>query len=270
MRRAATGPDLVLRYDVDPENVIDVRFPQVEAAGANGSAPPPAPVAVILHGGFWKPEFDRVHTRSMADALVGAGYVVVTPEYRRVRQPGGGWPGTFEDVALALDMLPSLLEEAEPGRADLSRGAVLIGHSAGGQLALWSANRSVARGDAGALPVGGVVALAPVADLTTGARIDLDDGAVQDVLGGDPAEVPERYAFADPSLLVPIGVRIAVLHGAADPYVPMQQSTAFVARATAAGDAVSFTELPGTDHFALIDPLSSAWPTVLAAIESLR
>lgn len=267
MRRAAGAPDLVLRYDVGDENVIDVRFPVAGEAAGNGSAPAPAPVVVILHGGFWKPEFDRVHTRSMADALVGAGYVVVMPEYRRVRQPGGGWPGTFEDVAMALDMLPSLMTAAAPDRTDLTR-PVLVGHSAGGQLALWSAARSIARREAGALPVGGVVALAPVADLATAARIDLDEGAVQDVLGGEPGEVPERYAFADPTVLVPIGVRIAVLHGDADPYVPLEQSTAFVAAASAAGDDVQLTVLPGEDHFALIDPLSTAWPQVLATIRA--
>jgi len=256
MRRPAAPPDLVLRYADGDEGVIDVRLPVVAS---------PAPVVVILHGGFWKPEFDRIHTGSMAVALAAAGYLAVTPEYRRVRQPGGGWPGTMDDVAAALDALPALLAAAAPDPADLSR-LVLVGHSAGGQLALWSARRASA--GSGVIAVGGVVALAPVGDLATAALIDLDDGAVQDFLGGDVGEVPDRYLAADPTQLVPIGVRLVVLHGDADPYVPVAQSTAFVDAARAAGDDISFSLLTGEDHFALIDPLSTAWPKVVAAIGS--
>ena len=143
---------------------------------------------------------------------------------------------------------------------------MLTGHSAGGQLALWAASRRAA----GALPVSGVVALAPVADLITADRTDLDDDAVRLLLGGSHDAVPDRYAAADPVQLVPIGVRLIVLHGTADPWVPLEQSQAFAAAAAGAGDDVVLTELPGQDHYALIDPLSPAWSQVLAAIASLR
>jgi acetyl esterase/lipase len=169
MTRSAAEPDLVLRYG-DAEHIIDVRLPAAPDPAATG----PAPTVVILHGGFWRAPFDRVHTRPMADALTKAGFVTVTPEYRRTGQAGGGWPGTLEDVGAALDALPSLLAAATPGRADLSR-VVLTGHSAGGQLALWAASRRAPE----ALRVSGVVALAPVADLVTADRIDLDDDAVR-------------------------------------------------------------------------------------------
>ena len=122
MRRPSAPPDLVLRYAEGDEGVLDVRLPVVAS---------PAPVVVLLHGGFWKPEFDRIHTGSMAVALAAAGYLVVTPEYRRVRQPGGGWPGTLDDVAAALDALPALLAAAAPDRADLparERSARSAGH----------------------------------------------------------------------------------------------------------------------------------------------
>lgn len=259
MTRSASEPDLVLRYGDAAEQLIDVRLPAVPS----GAATDPAPTVVILHGGFWRAPFDRVHTRPMADALTEAGFVTVTPEYRRTGQAGGGWPGTLEDVGAALDALPSLLAAAAPNRADLSR-VVLTGHSAGGQLALWAASRPVAETPR----VSGVVALAPVADLVTADRIDLDDDAVRLLLGGSHAEFPDRYAYADPIQLVPIGVRIIVLHGTADPWVPLEQSQAFVAAAAAAGDDVTLTELLGQDHYALIDPLSPAWPQVLAALSS--
>ncbi|MGH8836579.1 MAG: alpha/beta hydrolase family protein [Actinomycetes bacterium] len=260
MTRSANEPDLVLRYGDDAEHVIDVRLPAAPDAAAAG----PAPTVVILHGGFWRAPFDRIHTRPMADALTEVGFVTVTPEYRRTGQAGGGWPGTLEDVGAALDALPSLLSAAAPGRADLSR-VVLTGHSAGGQLALWAASRRVG---STALRVNGVVALAPVADLVTADRIDLDDDAVRLLLGGSHTAVPDRYAYADPVQLVPIGVRMIVLHGTADPWVPLEQSQAFVAAAASAGDDVVLTELPGQDHYALIDPLSAAWPQVLAALSS--
>jgi acetyl esterase/lipase len=259
MTRSANEPDLVLRYGDDAEHIIDVRLP----AAPDPAAAVPAPTVVILHGGFWRAPFDRVHTRPMADALTRAGFVTVTPEYRRTGQAGGGWPGTLEDVGAALDALPSLLAAAAPGRADLSR-VVLTGHSAGGQLALWAASRRAPE----ALRASGVVALAPVADLVTADRIDLDDDAVRLLLGGSRAAVPDRYAYADPVQLVPIGVRVIVLHGTADPWVPLEQSQAFVAAAAGAGDDVVLIELPGQDHYALIDPLSPAWPQVLAAMSS--
>jgi len=261
MTRSANDPDLVLRYGDGPEQIIDVRLPAAPDASATG----PAPTVVILHGGFWRAPFDRIHTRPMADGLAEAGFVAVTPEYRRTGQAGGGWPGTLDDVGAALDALPSLLEAAAPGRADLSH-IVLTGHSAGGQLALWAASRRAA----GALPVSGVVALAPVADLITADRTDLDDDAVRLLLGGSHDAVPDRYAAADPVQLVPIGVRLIVLHGTADPWVPLEQSQAFAAAAAGAGDDVVLTELPGQDHYALIDPLSPAWSQVLAAISSFR
>jgi len=269
MTRSANRPDLVLRYGDDAEHIIDVRLPSVPDLAAAG----PAPIVVMLHGGFWRAPFDRIHTRPLADAMAEAGFVTATPEYRRTGQAGGGWPGTLDDVGAALDALPSLLESAAPGRADPSR-VVLAGHSAGGQLALWAASRerlrTAGRGASGAagLRVSGVVALAPVADLVTADRTDLDGDAVRLLLGGSHDAVPDRYGSADPVQLVPIGVRMIVLHGTADPWVPLEQSQAFVAAATAAGDDVVLTELPGQDHYALIDPLTPAWPQVLAALRS--
>ncbi|WP_283137417.1 alpha/beta hydrolase family protein [Rhizohabitans arisaemae] len=283
LTRSAPPPDLVIRYGSWPDHIIDVRLPHTEA---------PAPLVVLLHGGFWRAEYDRTHTWPMAAALAERGYVVCTPEFRRIGHEGGGWPGTFDDVAAAVDAL--LGQEAEDAeapqgeaeaegeprrtgglliravgrdRVDLQR-AVVIGHSAGGHLALWSAARHrLPKGSPGfreePLPIRGVVALAAVCDLGAGSALGLDDGAVDELLGGSPEERGERYDAADPSRLVPYDLPVVLVHGALDEQVPVGQSRGFAA---AAGGLVELRELPATEHFGVIDPLSPAWPHVLAAV----
>lgn len=178
LTRPAPPPDLTLPYGPHPDHVIDVRLP----AGASG------PLVVMLHGGFWRSAYDRTHTGPLTSALAAAGYVVATPEFRRTGQEGGGWPGTFADVAAALDAVPGLLA---PYASD---PPVVVGHSAGGHLALWAASRPEAR-------MGAVVSLAGCADLVMCSTLDLDDRATDLLLGGTPDSVPDRYALADPARL---------------------------------------------------------------------
>jgi acetyl esterase/lipase len=125
LTRPAPPPDLTLAYGPHPDHVIDVRLP----------ASHPAPLVVMIHGGFWRAAYDRTHTGPLTSALAAAGYVVAIPEFRRTGQEGGGWPGTFDDVAAALDAVPALLApySEEP--------PVLLGHSAGGHLAVWAATQ---------------------------------------------------------------------------------------------------------------------------------
>ncbi|MGC1214198.1 MAG: prolyl oligopeptidase family serine peptidase, partial [Micromonospora sp.] len=137
------------------------------------------------------------------------------------------------------------------------------GHSAGGHLALYVAAHAPAT-------VGGVLALAPVADLAEAYRLDLDSGAVAALLGGGPAEVPERYAAADPSALVPIHVRSVVMHGTLDRQVPVRMSRTWVTAARAAGSPVTLVELPECEHFGLIAPDSPTWSRVVDALRSLH
>lgn len=213
----------------------------------------PAPVVVVLHGGFWRQEFDRRHTRPMAQALAAEGYVVATPEYRRTGGDGG-WPQTFDDVAAALTTLP-LLADILPGRAQLDVAPKLIGHSAGGHLGMWAALRPRAH------RVGKVVALAPVADLARAHAHALGEGAVAALMGGAPSELPEAYAAADPARWLPPPADappITVVHGDQDDRVPVDMSHALA--------GVDLVELRGIEHFGLIDPLSPAWPHVLAAV----
>ncbi len=278
--RAARPPDLVLRYGDEPDQVADVHVPPPESPVAAGTGPR-AMFTIFLHGGFWRAEYGREHTAPLAEALADAGFVVCAAEYRRTGQRGGGWPGTFDDVAAAVDRLPALVAQATGGLVD-ERRYVLAGHSAGGHLALWAASRhrlpagspwlpgagSGAGALAGAGAGAGVVALAPVSDLSECSERGLGHGAAEAFMGGGPAEVPERYAVADPARLLPAGGGrvVRLVHGEADDRVPCSMSVGYAARARGAGDELTeCVVLPGTGHFDVIDPLSAAWSSVAAA-----
>jgi acetyl esterase/lipase len=277
LTRASPPPDLVVSYGSGDDHVADVRLPstQPDLSAQPGPATRlrPAPLVLFLHGGFWRAAYNRAHTGPLAAALAAAGFAVCTPEFRRTGQPGGGWPGTFDDIAAAVDRLPGLVREA--AGADVVSGdpPVLAGHSAGGHLALWAAARHVLSPDtpshATQPPVGGVVALAAVSDLAACHALRLGRDAVVALLGGSPLEYPERYQITDPARLLPLGCPVRLVHGTADDVVPCSMSVGFQARGRAAGDDVSLAELPGAGHFDVIDPLSDAWPRVLAAFASL-
>jgi acetyl esterase/lipase len=244
LTRPASAPDVVVRYGPRDYQIADVRLPTRKGA----------PLVVLLHGGFWRAIWDRTHTRPMADALAAAGFAVATPEYARTGG-GGGWPTTFDDVALAVRALPADVVAAVGEAVDPTAPTVLVGHSAGGQLALWCASQP--------LPVGyaGVVALAPVADLIEAYLLDLDAGAVRELLGAGADEAPDRYAYADPCRLPAPSVPVVVVHGLDDTNVPPALSRRY---ATHAGAELRL--LDGVGHFGLIDPKSTAWPIVLDSI----
>jgi acetyl esterase/lipase len=235
-------PELV-RYGPDPEHVANIHRPAREGG--------PWPVVVVVHGGFWRDRFDRTVMTPLANDLAARGYVAWNVEYRRVGREGGGWPGTLEDVAAAVDALAGRPEVA-PGRV------VSLGHSAGGHLALWLASRNDVP-----VPMTGVVSLAGVADLVRGHAAGLGSGAVADFVGGGPEEYPERYAFASPAALLPLGVPQLLVHGARDEHVPIDQSRSYGRAARAAGDEVELLELPAADHFDVVDPEHPAWAAVV-------
>ena len=268
LSRPAPPPDLVLSYGPGPEHVADVRLPAPRAGGAE-----PAPLVLFLHGGFWRAAFDRTHTGPLATALASAGFAVCVPEFRRTGQRGGGWPGTFDDVATAVDTLPALVRDAV-GAHLISDGPVLLGgHSAGGHLALWAASRHRLPPDASWYTPGGqargVVALAAVSDMVACHALGLGQGAAGALLGGGPGRYPDRYRLSDPMQLLPVGCPARLVHGSADDRVPCGMSRDYRARARAAGDDAQLDELPGTGHFEVIDPLSAEWPRVQAAFTAL-
>ena len=251
--RPAPPPDLTLRYGPRPEHVVDLRLPPAVSGRA-------APLIVLIHGGFWRPAYDRTHLGPMGHALAAAGYVVAVPEYRRAGMAEEGWTGTFGDIALAADQVAGI---AGAYGADTS-AVTWAGHSAGGHLALWAAARpGLPLSGAGSrwrgpCPAAHVVALAACASLRLCAEWNLGGGAVLSLMGGGPEEVPERYAVADPAALPPPPVPVTLVHGTADTQVPADMSRAFgVGR---------LVEIPGAGHFDLIDPESPAWPRVMAAL----
>jgi dipeptidyl aminopeptidase/acylaminoacyl peptidase len=212
----------------------------------------PVPVAVIIHGGFWRAKWDLALGRPLADTLPAQGWAAWNIEYRRVGN-GGGYPETLDDVAAAID---ALADVATMEWIDLDR-VVTIGHSAGGHLAAWAATRQDPL-----VRVSGVVAQAGVLDLRQAAQDRLGDGACEAFLDGLPATVPDRYVDASPIEHLPLGVPILCVHGQADDVVPVSQSERFVAAAGAAGDDAELALVDG-DHFVVIDPSSDAWRAVL-------
>ncbi|GGK02511.1 hypothetical protein GCM10010123_35550 [Pilimelia anulata] len=241
LTRPAPPPDHVLSYDSGDDRVLDLRLP---------AAPRGRPLVVLLHGGFWRPEYDRAHVGPLAADLAARGWPVAVPEYRRT-----GWDDTAADVTAALAAAADLAApHLAAAGATPPPGVLLIGHSAGGHLALWAGGAAPA--------VRGVLALAPVTDLAEAYRLDLDDGAVAALLGGGPDEVPDRYAEAEPLSRPP--VRATLIHGTLDEQVPPAQSRTYAATRSA-----RLVEIPDAEHYALIDPLSPAWPTVLTELTTL-
>jgi len=227
-------PDATVRYAEHEDGVIDLHLPD-EPAGQ---------MVVLVHGGFWKAAYDRRPSRQMAAALASEGHVVATPEYRRVGA-GGGWPATGDDVRRAAERLPDLLASIDVPVGPMT----LVGHSAGGQLALWLATT--------ALEISRVVALAPVCDLREAIRLDLGGGAAQAFLEG--ADIDD----ADPMVLLEARPDAAVrmVHGRDDEDVPVSLSRGFVARHPWA----ELVEVDG-GHFEVIEPGSPAWPVVLRSL----
>lgn len=218
----------------------------------------PHPVAIVIHGGYWRARYDLRHIGHFCVALERAGIAAWSLEYRRLGNEGGGFPGTFDDVRAGASYLGRIAKE---WKLDAGR-MVATGHSAGGQLVLWLAKQR-------AMPLKGVVPLAPVADLRRAWELKLSGNVVADLLGGSPAEVPERYRAASPMEMVPLGVKQRVIHGDRDDVVPLSISREYVAAARKSGDDATLTEPTGAGHFELIDPRAAAWGQVRDTIEKL-
>ncbi len=227
----------------------------------------PHPVVVTIHGGSWSTGYGKIVMRGLAGDLARRGYAVWNIEYRRIgRGQGGGWPVTFLDVAQAIDHLATL---AAP--LDLAR-VTFLGHSAGGQLALWAAGRGgLPRGAPGGAPrVEPVAAIsaAGVNDLAQSQR-EVPHGIVGVLMGGGPDERPERYEIADPIAQVPLPVPVLLVHGTDDATVSVRRSRNYARASRAAGGEVDLIEIPGQAgaHRGHVDPAGASWAAVTAWLE---
>jgi acetyl esterase/lipase len=260
LTRRAAPPTTTVRYGALPDHVADVwlRTP-------TGPDPqPPQPLVIVIHGGFWRSGYGRTIAAPMSAALAAEGFAVAAIEYRRTGATGlgaGGWPMTTDDVRAAVERVPSLVAEVAGRPTGPTR---LIGHSAGGHLALWAGSQATVPDLAGVVSLGGVCDLARADELRLGRAGD--DGAVSALLGGRADQQPERYAAADPMRLPPPPAPVVLIHGVEDDVVPVELSQRYADYATARGADVTLVRLPGIDHFGPIDPLSPAWPHVLAAL----
>lgn len=239
-RESAPAP-VTVSYGDHPDQVAEI-----------WAAAPDAPLLVVVHGGFWKQEYDRSHCRGLALALSSVGATTVLLEYRRVGG-GGGWPTTFDDVRLGLRKIVQHHPRA-------SR-RVVVGHSAGAHLALWAAATEP-------LPfLDAVIGLAAVADLTEMSRVferaGEPDNPVVALMGGTASDRPDRYDLADPIRLPRPDASVRLLHGARDGIVPLELSS----RYAAAHPGVTLSELT-CGHFELIDPRSDQFPHVREAVEA--
>lgn len=232
-----------------------------------------SPVVVTIHGGFWQSKYVLEENTPLAEDLTRRGYATWNIEYRRVGEEGGGWPGTLTDVIDAVNHLTQLDESFQ---LDLSR-VVILGHSAGGQLALWLGSRlnKVQTDEVGnnlLITIRGVISLAGVLDLRKMWEIHEEKGLnspVASFIGGLPHEVSERYRFASPIELSPLHIEQILIHGELDRHVPVELSIEYHRKAIEKGGKVRLIVLPKVEHFMLIDPSSSAWNSVIDSLEQI-
>lgn len=269
LERTPPKADYRLKYGPLDLQFGDLRLPAAVAGQA-------APVVVFLHGGWWKAKYGLDYGGHLCDALKHRGIATWSLEYRRVGDAGGGWPGTFLDVAAGFDALAGL---AAKYRLDLSR-VVVAGHSAGGHLAFWLAGRhhlaahgELAPASTPKVAIKGVVGLAGAVDLRL--VIELagwftyahDKDEVIALMGGSPAKVPDRYTAGNPGDLIPLNVPQWLLQGTEDDQIPPALPGRWAERGRRAGEKVVVEMLAGADHFDVVDPRSKAWPAVLRTIE---
>lgn len=212
----------------------------------------PFPVVLVIHGGCWQNAFDYVYMTRLAAWFTEHGVATWTIEYRRLGDGGGGWPGTFLDVAAATDALRDI---AAKSRLDLNR-VYAAGHSAGGQLALWLASRTklsesseLYRKDP--VAIRGVLGLAAITNLEK-YRVGPPNSchsSVEPLLGGGPDRVGSRYAETSPSQRLPLGVPQIFIQGEKDPIVEAASVREYVEAAKKSGDAAVILSLPDAGHF---------------------
>jgi len=236
----------VVRYGDSPQQFGSLQLPKRASEG-------PFPVIAFIHGGFWRNTYDSSLSEPQAADARSKGYATWNIEYRRVGDEGGGYPGTLDDIATAIDALARI-----DAPLNLDR-VFVVGHSAGGHLALWVGQRD----DPVVVPRL-VVGQAPVADLA--GSLDLGRGAVEGFMGGTPEQIPAAYDEADPARRLPVKVPQLIVHGLRDDDVPFEVVAPYIDKA---GDSVDTLIFEDEGHFDVIDPASPSWEATLAYLASI-
>jgi acetyl esterase/lipase len=260
LARPKPRPDATIHYGAAPAQYGQLWLP---TAGRG-----PYPVAVLIHGGCWLYNLPGLELMDgMAADLRGHGVAVWNIEYRRLGEHGAGYPGTFLDVARAIDSLAPL---APRYRLDL-KDVLLVGHAAGGPLALWAsarpnlpANSAVRTGTP--KPLRGVITLAGMDDLKAYRAQGPDacggPGVIDDFLDAADRHGQNLYADTSPAALAPTRTPQTIVSGALDTIVPSVFGRNYAALAKAAGAPVVQITLADAGHFELVDPQWAGWARI--------
>ena len=256
------APDAIIRYGAAPAQVVELFLPKTKG---------PHPVVILLHGGCFLQEFEGLpQTSAIATDLAARGYAVWNVDYRKLGEAGAGYPGTFQDVATAVDRIR---DEAARYGLDTHR-VVALGHSAGGHLALWAASRARIPSasplhTANPLPIAAAISLGGIGDLQGQGKV-FGQPCGEDTLDRllDTAHRARPYADTSPAELLPSGAKTVMVQGVFDTVMPPYTGQAYVERARAAGDAAEIVVIPDAGHFDLVAPTTAAWKAVAAIVAS--
>ncbi|WP_329640190.1 alpha/beta hydrolase [Phenylobacterium sp.] len=261
MAQPRHAADEVVRYGPAPSQVAELFLPKAKG---------PHPVVILLHGGCFLKQYEGfAQTSAIAADLAGRGYAVWNVEYRKLGEAGAGYPGTFQDVATAIDLL-----RAEPPKRDLDLSRVIaVGHSAGGHLALWAASRgripaSSPLHAADPLKIGAVISLAGIGDLKGQGRVfaaPCGDDTIDRLV--DTAGRKDPFADTSPAELLPSGVKVVMVHGVFDPVMPPYTGRDYAAKVRKAGDRADVETIPGAAHFDLVIPTTAAWAAIVGILD---
>jgi len=262
--RPVLKPDHRIAYGNDPAQFGDLWLPAP-------TSKEPAPLLVFFHGGWWKSAYDLGYAGYLCRALRQAGIAVWSVEYRRRGETGGGWPTTFQDAAAGFDFAARL---AATYPLDLSR-VVVAGHSAGGHLAFWIAGRQHLEPTTsiylrpqlalrGAIGLAGAVDLRLTIELAGDGPFAHDRDEVFGLMGGSPAEHPDRYRNGNPGDLLPLACPQVLVQGTVDDQIPAALPARWSSLAHSRGSQSAVHMQPGADHFDVVDPESRVWPQVIA------
>lgn len=255
-----TPPDVRIMYDANPLTFGDLRLPR---GGGRGQL---YPLVVLIHGGAWESSFTLGYMEQLAELLTLAGVATWNLEFRRVNNPGGGYPGTFRDVGTGIDYVTRLAEDYP---LDLER-VVLLGHSSGGHLATWAAGRKNIPKDSelfvqDPLAPCGVVDLAGVLDLEAAFQAGRDD--VRHILdAADIDEIRDKAPTASSIRLLPVGVPQTLIIGSKDNPWRLESHIRYHAAATKAGETIDLVILEGANHFDVVDSSGPAWVEIVTAV----